>query len=181
VLPVTWEAKFLGNVHGQGGTVRRLAVTLILAATAAGCAARPAAVAAPASAAPASPAHDPRTAAALLTIATQFNDNYDDGRYAAAYDRWDARSQAIITRADYVQRHTDCPSGPQTARTEGAAPGGPDGSWVVDYEIGGIQLHDYWFYAGGRWAFDLVLSNPGSVSLYKMTPQRYAATLGCAH
>jgi hypothetical protein len=124
---------------------------------------------------------DQRSAAALLTIAAAFNDNYDDGRYGPAYDRWDARSQAIIGRADYVRRHEECPSGPVTARTEDAAPGGPGGAWIVHYEIGGQQLTDYWFYAHGRWAFDLILSNPGSVSLYRMTAQQYVKALGCAH
>ena len=32
-----------------------------------------------------------------------------------------------------------------------------------------------------RWVFDLVLSNPGAVKLYRMPPQQYVATLGCAH
>ena len=55
---------------------------------------------------------DPRTAAALLKIAAVFNNDYDDGDYGPVYDRWDARSQAIITRADYIRRHTECPSSP---------------------------------------------------------------------
>ena len=55
------------------------------------------------------------------------------------------------------------------------------GAWIVDYETGGVQLHDYWFYEHGRWVFDLPLSNPDSVKLYKLTPQQYVAELGCAH
>jgi hypothetical protein len=51
----------------------------------------------------------------------------------------------------------------------------------VHYEIGGQQLTDYWFYAHRRWVFDLVLSNPGAVKLYRMSPQQYVAALGCAH
>jgi hypothetical protein len=51
----------------------------------------------------------------------------------------------------------------------------------VHYEIGGQQLTDYWFYAGHRWVFDLVLSNPGAVALYRMSPQRYARAVGCAN
>jgi len=31
-----------------------------------------------------------------------------------------------------------------------------------------------------RWVFDLALSNPGAVKLYRMSPQQYAAALGCA-
>jgi hypothetical protein len=49
----------------------------------------------------------------------------------------------------------------------------------VDYEIGGVQLRDYWFYTHSRWVFDLILSNPSSVSLYKLTPQQYLTELGC--
>jgi len=29
--------------------------------------------------------------------------------------------------------------------------------------------------------FDLVLSNPDAVKLYQMSPQQYAAALGCNH
>ena len=161
---------------------RRLLIAVVLAATAtataaaAGCSAhagRPAAV-------QPAPAGDPRTTEALLKIATVFNNDYDSGNYGQVYDRWDARSQAIITRADYMRRHAECPSSPQTARTEDASPG-PGGAWLVDYEIGGVQLRDYWFYVRGRWVFDLVLSNPSSVRLYKLTPQQYARALGCGH
>jgi hypothetical protein len=123
---------------------------------------------------------DPRTAAALLKIATAFNDEYGSGDYAPVYARWDARSQAIITQADYVGRNEECRSGPQPpARTEATAPG-PHGAWTVSYEIGGQQLTDYWFYVNRRWVFDLVLSNPDMVPMYRMTPQQYVAAMGCS-
>jgi hypothetical protein len=67
-----------------------------------------------------------------------------------------------------------------TALVESATPG-PHGAWVVDYEIGGQRLTDYWFYVAHDWVFDLVLSNPSSVRLYRMTPQQYAAATGCSH
>ena len=66
------------------------------------------------------------------------------------------------------------------SQTESASPGGPHGAWLVQYEIGGQQLTDYWFYVGRRWVFDLPLSNPASVKLYRMSPQQYVAALGCA-
>jgi hypothetical protein len=92
-----------------------------------------------------SPSPDPHTASALLRIATAFNHDYDSGDYGPVYDRWDARSQAIITRADYIQRHEDCPAGSQTlSQTEDVSAGGPDGAWLVHYELGGQQLTDYW-------------------------------------
>ena len=66
------------------------------------------------------------------------------------------RSQAIITRAEYIRRHKDCPSGPQPlSHTENVSPG-THGAWLVHYEIAGQQLTDYWFYVHRRWVFDLV-------------------------
>jgi hypothetical protein len=124
---------------------------------------------------------DPHTASVLLKIATTFNHEYDSGDYGPVYARWDARNQAIISRGDYIRRHHDCPSGPHVAsQTESVSPG-PRGAWLVHYEIGGQQLTDYWFYVHRRWVFDLVLSNPDAVKLYRMSPQQYAAAVGCAH
>src|SRR6266849_4896813 len=88
------------------------------------------------SASPAPLPPDPGTAAALLKIATAFNHDYDTGHYGPVYARWDARSQAIITRAGYIQRHRDCPGGSHApSRTESVGPGGPGGGWLVHYEI----------------------------------------------
>ena len=123
---------------------------------------------------------DPHTATALLTIATVFNDDYDSGVDGPVYDRWDARSKAIISRAEYIRRHTECPSAATAAHVESARPG-PDGAWLVSYAISGVQLTDYWFYVDGRWLFDLPLSNPSSVSLYKLSDAQYVAALGCSH
>jgi hypothetical protein len=124
---------------------------------------------------------DPHTASALLKIATVFNHDYDTGDYGPVYARWDARSQEIITRAGYIKRHKDCPGRSHTlSQTESASPG-PHGAWLVHYQIGGQQLTDYWFYVHHRWVFDLVLSNPGAVKLYRMSPQQYVAALGCNH
>jgi hypothetical protein len=163
------------------------AVSLAAGAMAAGCSSAPGRDPGPAHAhahahaSAASLPPDPRTSAALLKIATVFNNDYDRGDYGPVYDRWDARSRAVISRAQYIKRHQDCPSASHaTALVESATPG-PHGAWLVDYEIGGQRLTDYWFYAGRRWVFDLVLSNPGSVRLYRMTPQQYAAATGCAH
>jgi hypothetical protein len=111
-----------------------------------------------------------------------FNHDYDTGDYGPVYMRWDARSQAIITRADYIKRHKDCPSDSHTlSQTESVSPGGPDGTWLVHYQIGGQQLTDYWFYVHRRWVFDLLLSNPDAVKLYRMSPSQYASALGCNH
>jgi len=125
---------------------------------------------------------DPHTSSALLKIARLFNHDYDTGDYGPVYARWDPRSQAIITRADYIARHHDCPSGSHTlSETESVSPGGPHGGWLVHYEIGGQQLTDYWFYVHHRWVFDLVLSNPDAVKLYRMSPSQYVTAVGCAH
>jgi hypothetical protein len=126
------------------------------------------------------PPRDRDNVVALLRIAVTFNNDYDSGIYAPVYDRWDARSKAIIGRAEYIRRHTECPSAPATAHVEGARPG-PQGEWLVSYEIEGVQLTDYWFYTDGRWQFDLPLSNPDSVKLYKLSGQQYVNALGCSH
>jgi len=124
----------------------------------------------------------PHSASALLKIARVFNHDYDTGDYGPVYARWDPRSQAIITRADYLARHQDCPGGSHAlSQTESVSPGGPHGSWLVHYQIGGQQLTDYWFYIHDRWVFDLVLSNPQAVKLYRMTPHQYAVAIGCNH
>ena len=135
--------------------MRRLLIATAVAAAllTAGCAASTGHPAA--SVAPLPP--DPHTASALLKIAAAFNHEYDTGDYGPVYTRWDARSQAIITRADYIKRHKDCPSGSQTlSQTESVSPGGSHGAWLVHYEIGAQQLTDYWFYVRRRWVFDLM-------------------------
>ena len=123
---------------------------------------------------------DPEAVTALLRIAQRFNDAYERGDYGPVYDRWDARSRAVISRGEYLRRHIECPAAPGApARVEGAAPG-PNGGWLVRYEIGGIQFVDHWFYVDGRWVFDLVLSNPDAARLYRLPFRRYAAAIGCA-
>lgn len=157
--------------------VRMAVAAAAVALLAAGCTAGTAHTARPQASLP----PDPHTAPALLRIASAFNHDYDTGDYGPVYARWDARSQAIITRADYIQRHKDCPGGSHPlSQTESATPG-PNGAWLVHYQIGGQQLTDYWFYVDHRWVFDLVLSNPDAVKLYRMSPQQYAAALGCTH
>ena len=162
----------------DGATRARLAVTAAaMALLAAGCTVSTAHTATPTASLP----PDPHTAPALLRIAGAFNHDYDTGDYGPVYARWDARSQAIITGADYIRRHKDCPGGSHPlSQTESATPG-PHGAWLVHYQIGGQQLTDYWFYVDHRWVFDLVLSNPDAVKLYRMSPQQYAAALGCTH
>jgi hypothetical protein len=123
---------------------------------------------------------DPRTVSALLRIAQVFNTDYDSGRYGAVYDRWDARSQAIISRAEYVRRHVACPTAPTGApvRVESATRG-PAGRWLVRYVVEGSQSVDTWLYLDHRWVFDIILSNPGAAAQYRMSFARYAAAVGC--
>jgi hypothetical protein len=96
------------------------------------------------------------------------------------YARWDARSQAVITRDQYIKRRQACRRPPRARRPLCAPAPGPHGAGLVDDEIGGQRLTDYWFYVHHHWLFDLVLSNPGSVKLYRMTPQAYATAVGCS-
>jgi hypothetical protein len=140
----------------------------------------PVAGARPSAAATAQPAPDPKSATALVRIAQVFNDNYDDNRDGPVWDRWDARSQAVISRAEYIRRHAECATAPQgPAHVESATPG-PHGGWLVQYEIGGQQLTDHWYYIHRRWEFDLLLSNPSAARLYRLPFAKYAAQVGCA-
>jgi hypothetical protein len=164
-----------GQARAHGLIAVAAAVVVVLAAACTASAGHPAA-----SPAPLPP--DPHTSSALLKIAGVFNHDYDTGDYGPVYARWDPRSQAIIARADYIARHHDCPGGsPALSETESVSPGGPRGAWLVHYEISGQQLTDYWFYVHHRWAFDLVLSNPDAVKLYRMSPSQYVTAVGCAH
>ena len=96
------------RIRARRTVLRRVAITVVLAVLAAGSAGQGSRPSARLSAV----ARDPRTMAALLKIATVFNNDYDSGVYGPVWDRWDTRSQAVITRADYIQRHIDCPDSP---------------------------------------------------------------------
>ena len=123
---------------------------------------------------------DPHSRAALLRIAQQFNDHYDNGAFGAVWDRWDRRSQALITRAEYIRRHQICaPATRAAAKVEGAVPAG-NGAWHVQYEIDHVQLVDTWYYRRGRWVFDIITSNPQAAKQYAMPFAKYAKAVGCS-
>lgn len=161
---------------------RRRAAALVLALLLAACSTAgqqpPAAGTRSATSGTSRPSPDPNTAVALVRIAQAFNNSYDHNSDGPVYDRWAPRSQAIITRAEYIRRHAECATAPQSAHVEDAIPG-PRGAWLVHYEIGGQQLTDYWFYLHGRWQFDLLRSNPDAARLYRLPFTQYAAQIGC--
>ena len=162
---------------------RRCAAMLLLVMAMSACSApphRPAPAGTPPGVpGPAQPGPDPRTTAALVRIAQAFNNDYDDNNDGPVWDRWDARSKALISRATYNRRHAECATAPQgPAHVESATPG-PHGAWLVRYEISGQQLTDYWYYIHRRWEFDLLLSNPDAARLYPLPFAKYAAQVGC--
>ena len=114
-----------------------------------------------------------------MRVAQAFNDAYDNGDFGAVYDRWDARSQALLSQADYVRRHRLCaPATHDTAVVTGASPAGA-GAWHVTYRLGGLSLTDTWYYVSRRWVFDIVSSNPAAAQLYRLPYLGYAAAVGC--
>ena len=121
---------------------------------------------------------DPYTRTALLAIATRFNNNYERNRVGLVYDRWDATSQAVISRVGYIRRHRQCPTTPGAATVEDASRA-TQGYWAVDYSISGLQFVDYWHYQHGRWHFNLARSNPGAIALYRLPFRAYARAVGC--
>ena len=125
---------------------------------------------------------DPRTAAALLKIATAFNHDYDTGHYGPVYARWDARSHAIITRADYIQRHQRLPGRLARAVPDRKCQPGRPGRGVAG------ALRDR------RPAADRLLvlcpppvgvrpgaQQPGRGHALPDVPAQYAAAVGCNH
>jgi len=112
-------------------------------------------------------------------VAQKFNDDYGRNDDGPVYDRWDAKSQAIITRSEYIRRHQECQTAPRSpARVTGAAPGS-DGAWLVEYTIDGQRFIDYWLYVDGRWVFDLLRSNPQAAKLYALPSAQYVSAIGC--
>jgi hypothetical protein len=122
---------------------------------------------------------DPPTVSALLRIAQVFNNDYDNGRFGAVYDRWDGRSQALISRGEYIRRHALCAPATHSAAVVEAAVRSAGGAWHVSYRIDGSSLVDTWFYVRHRWVFDIISSNPGAARDYRLPFARYAAAVGC--
>jgi len=120
-----------------------------------------------------------KNAKTLVAIAQVFNDDYGRNNDGPVYDRWDVRSKALISRADYIKRHAECATAPQEPAHVESATQGVGGAWLVRYEISGLQFTDYWFYVHGQWVFDLVLSNPDAVRLYRLPFATYVHQLGC--
>jgi hypothetical protein len=123
--------------------------------------------------------HDPRTANALLQIARDFNNDYQQNKDAAVYQRWDAPSRAIISEPNYLRRHEACPNDASVKVNTWGVTHGPGGAWLVHYSIDGQQLTDWWYFLHGRFVFDLARSNPSAVSLYRDSPAKYMQLTGC--
>lgn len=124
-------------------------------------------------------AHDRSTARVLLQIARVFNNDYQQNKDAAVYQRWDASSRAIISETDYLRRHEICPNDANVNVHTWEVTRGPGGAWLVHYSIDGQQLTDWWYFVDGRFVFDLARSNPSAVSLYKDSLAQYMQQTGC--
>ena len=122
---------------------------------------------------------EPDTAAQLSLVATQFNHDYQVGDMGAVWDRYDARSRAVISRTRDIRWHQECPTSPGAATTTDVVQQS-GGWWMVDYTIDGVMLHDYWHQEDGRWRFSLARSNPTSVALYSSSFQTFARAVGCS-
>ncbi len=123
--------------------------------------------------------HDRRTAKVLLQIARVFNNDYQQNKDAAVYQRWDASSRAIISGPEYLRRHEACPNDANVRVNTWEVTRGPGGAWLVHYSIDGQQLTDWWYFVHRRFVFDLARSNPSAVSLYRDSPAQYMKQTGC--
>ena len=122
---------------------------------------------------------EPDAAARLTLVATQFNHDYQVGNTGAVWDRYDARSRAVISRARDVRWHQECPTSPGVATTTDVVHQ-RGGWWRVDHTIDGVMLHDYWHQEEGHWRFSLLRSNPTLVALYSSSFQNFARAVGCS-
>lgn len=127
------------------------------------------------------PSHssEPVTASSLLRVATVFEHDYQHNLDGPVWDRFDAASRALITRAQYVRWHRECPTSTGDATLLDATRLAR-GWWQVDYEIGAVRLRDYWHQVAGQWRFSLVRSNPVAAALYSSSYADYARANGCA-
>jgi len=124
-------------------------------------------------------ASEPATAASLVAVATQFNEDYHLNHDAAVWDRFDPASQAVIARATYVRWHAQCPQAAPGPSTVLSAVAQSQGWWVVTYQMSGVSLHDYWHRVGGRWRFSLLRSNPASAQRYAGSFAAWSRAVGC--
>jgi hypothetical protein len=123
-------------------------------------------------------ASEPTTSAQLRQDAITFNHNYSKNNVGPVYDMWDAASQKLISRAEYIYRHQLCPTNPGPAIIREITPGA-NKFWQVHYLIDQAKLVDYWRYQNGHWRFDLFKSNPEAVVLYKLNRKQYEKAVGC--
>ena len=125
-----------------------------------------------------SSSREPATASGLVGVARVFEHDYQHNLDGPVWDRFDGPSRALITRAQYVRWHRECPvsSGAATVRDATRLSGG---WWQVDYEIGAVSLRDYWHQVAGRWRFSLVRSNPSAAALYSSSFADFARASGC--
>jgi len=127
------------------------------------------------------PSHssEPATASSLVRVATVFEHDYQHNLDGPVWDRFDGPSRALITRANYVRWHHECPTSTGDATVLDASRLSR-GWWEVTYEIGAVMLHDYWHRVAGQWRFSLVRSNPAAAALYSSTFADFARANGCA-
>jgi len=118
------------------------------------------------------------TTIVLQVRATTLNTDYARNADGPVWDLFDPQSQAVISRADFVDRHQHCPRPGVAPRITGIN-SGPNGYEIVNETLSGTVLHDYWHLVGGTWRFNLARSNPSAVALYREPRARYLADLGC--
>jgi hypothetical protein len=86
-------------------------------------------------------------AAALVVLAT-----YAGGNWGAFWDHWDAASQALITRAEYIRRKTACP-GITGSITVVSLRSTSTGIWNVVGRRGGSLITYQFRYEKGAWVY----------------------------
>jgi hypothetical protein len=119
---------------------------------------------------------EPVSAQQLKAAAQVHFNSYGTGDWAAVWDDLDAPSKAVVTRAEYVRRLTECsrydPNRGKPATVEGVVDN-HDGTWSVIVRIANLRLTFPARYESGHWRFVLP---PPSRAAMRLRFDRYIAT-----
>jgi hypothetical protein len=111
-------------------------------------------------------------AAALAVLAAAAT-----GDWGTFWDHWDAASQALIGRDEYLRRKQVCPGTTGAPITVVSEFPGANGIWTVRGRRGGSVILYQFRYERGQWAY--VVTDPSVKASLKATYEQYVARPGC--
>lgn len=119
---------------------------------------------------------EPLSAQQLKAFSVVHFGAFSSGDWGAVWDDFDAPSKAVVTRAEYIHRLTECskydPNRGKRAVVQGVADN-HDGTWSVVVRYGNLQITFPARYENGHWRFIL---NDAARAAMRMRFDRYIAT-----